>query len=165
MQEIPELESARPEVKRYERQKLVAGLASTFFGLAWLGILGFGVGPVLWPELYVWTGLSPVLRLLAVAFFIGLTSEGLTLPLDFYSSYLLEHRYHLSNQTFAGWVLKRVKGYLVGALRVAHPFRIVCSARKRWPILVVVGDCRLAWSHAHFRADSSRSHPAPLLQG
>jgi STE24 endopeptidase len=39
----------------------------------------------------------------------------LTLPLDFWSSYVLEHRYKLSTQTLAGWAWKHVKALLLGA--------------------------------------------------
>jgi STE24 endopeptidase len=38
------------------------------------------------------------------------------LPVDYYSSFVLEHRYQLSNQTMAAWIVKRLKGYLVGGL-------------------------------------------------
>ena len=38
------------------------------------------------------------------------------MPLDFYSGFVLEHRYQLSNQTVAGWLWHRVKGYAVGGV-------------------------------------------------
>ncbi|MBI4535946.1 MAG: M48 family metallopeptidase, partial [Ignavibacteriae bacterium] len=37
----------------------------------------------------------------------------LTLPLGYYSGYLVEHRYNLSNQTFGRWAWERMKGTLV----------------------------------------------------
>ncbi len=114
MHEFPDLEPAPPEVKRYERQKLFTSLVSMFLNLAWLGILGFFLGNFVWRELAPWTGESAALRLLAVALFVAITSEALTLGLDFYSTYTLEHRYQLSNQTLRGWITKRFKAYAVG---------------------------------------------------
>jgi STE24 endopeptidase len=42
--------------------------------------------------------------------------ELLTLPLDFWSSFVLEHRYHLSNQTLLGWIKKHLLAWLVGGV-------------------------------------------------
>jgi STE24 endopeptidase len=107
-----ELQAASPEVKRYQRQKLSLALVSGLLSLAWMGLLGFALGMELarqYPE-------ERLLRLLASAAVLAVTLELLTLPLDFYSSFVLEHRYQLSNQTLGGWLKKRVKGYLVGGL-------------------------------------------------
>ncbi len=38
------------------------------------------------------------------------------LPLGYYSSYILPHRYGLSTQTFKGWIIDQVKGVLVGGV-------------------------------------------------
>ncbi len=108
-----ELETASPEVKRYNRQKVTVIIVSTFLSLGWLALLGFAFGSQLaakyppFPE-------ERWLRLLVSAAFLGLTLELLTAPLDFYSGFILEHRYHLSNQTLSSWLWKRVKGYFVG---------------------------------------------------
>lgn len=106
------LEPASPEVKRYSRQKITVAFASTVLSLAWMAALGFVFGPQLAPE-YPENG---VLRFLASAVFLGITLELLTAPLDFYSGFLLEHRYHLSSQTLGGWLWKRLKSYLVGGV-------------------------------------------------
>src|SRR5207249_12314290 len=47
---------------------------------------------------------------------VGGGAELLTLPLSFWSSYVLEHRYHLSNQTLAGWIKKQLLAWLVGSV-------------------------------------------------
>jgi STE24 endopeptidase len=112
----PELESASPEIKRYQRQKLQVSIANTLVSFFWLALLGFGLGPHLGAKYTEWFGDNQALRLLASAFVLGVSLELLTLPLDFWSGFVLEHRYHLSNQTFAGWVWKRVKSYLVGGV-------------------------------------------------
>jgi STE24 endopeptidase len=40
--------------------------------------------------------------------------EALLLPLAYWSGFVLEHRFGLSNQSFVRWVWKQVKGWLVG---------------------------------------------------
>jgi STE24 endopeptidase len=112
-----DLEATPAEVKRYQRQKLTARVLGVLLGLAGLAVLALLVGPRLGPLLDAWVGPSPWLRLIAVAALCGVALEGLTLPLDFYSSYVLEHRYGLSTQTLRAWVWRQLKGYLVaGAL-------------------------------------------------
>lgn len=51
---------------------------------------------------------------------LGLTFAGvylvINLPLSFFSSYVLPHRFQLSNQTLKGWTIDLVKGLSLGAL-------------------------------------------------
>lgn len=109
-----ELEPTSPEVKRYQRQKLTAMLGNLLGSVAFLAILAFIVGPPLGVWLRSWLGDDPWLRLLAVAVVLGIGLEAVTLPLRFWSSYVLEHRYDLSNQALGAWIAKQVKGYVVG---------------------------------------------------
>ena len=56
--------------------------------------------------------------LLALFFYIGMLSvfgKLISLPLDFYS-FRLEHRFHLSNQSFASWLWDEAKGWLIGLI-------------------------------------------------
>jgi STE24 endopeptidase len=108
-----DLEPASTEVKRYSRLKQAAALASIGIGLVFALVAAVFVGPRLVPLLDDWTS-SRWLRLIAVAVIYGVALELLTLPLDFWSGFLLEHRYQLSNQSFLGWAWKRIKGYLIG---------------------------------------------------
>jgi STE24 endopeptidase len=111
-----ELEPTSVEVKRYQRQKLIAGLASLALSLAFLGLMAFWAGPAV--DRFVRDHLDSGrwLRLVALAITYGVGMELLTLPLAFWSKYVLEHRYHLSNQTLVGWIWRQVKGYLVGGI-------------------------------------------------
>lgn len=111
-----DLEPTSPEIKRYNRQKITLTIVSSVLSLVWLGVCGFGLGPWLGEKYTEWVGSSDALRLLVSAVVLGVSLEALNLPFDFWSSYVLEHRYGLSNQTFRGWLWKRVKGYLVGAV-------------------------------------------------
>ena len=109
------LEPTSPEVKRYQRLKLTAGVVATAVELAFLASMAFGWGAALGDALSAWLGDRGWLLLIAVAAVVAVGSELLTLPLAFWSGYILEHRFQLSNQTVAAWLWKRVKGYLVAA--------------------------------------------------
>src|ERR1022692_4242883 len=111
-----ELEPASPEVKRYQRHKITIVFVSTILSLTWMALLGFAFGPELGKQYTAWFGHEEWLRLFASAAVLGLTLELLTFPLDYYSGFVLEHRYQLSNQTLTGWLWKRVKGYGVGGV-------------------------------------------------
>src|SRR5262249_20221310 len=111
--ETLELEATPPETKRYQREKLTASIASILLSLALLVVMALLGGPWLDSLIRPWTGPNPWLRLVVLAFFYASTLELLTLPLDFWSGFILEHRYQLSNQTLAGWVWRHIKGYLV----------------------------------------------------
>ncbi|MBM4071443.1 MAG: M48 family metallopeptidase [Planctomycetes bacterium] len=113
---VLELETTSPEVKCYQRQKLSAIVAATALGLAYLAVLGFVAGPLIGHELTVIFGDREWLRLLAMAGLLAIGLEVLTSPIDFWSGFILEHRYQLSNQSLKSWIWKRLKGYLVGGI-------------------------------------------------
>jgi STE24 endopeptidase len=104
------------EVKRYQRQKLTAHVAAVALGIAYTAFLAFWAGPHIDAWLRSWLGDSPWLRLVGIMVTFGGGLELLTLPLDFWSGYTLEHRFHLSNQTLFGWVKKHLLGGLVGVM-------------------------------------------------
>jgi STE24 endopeptidase len=109
-----ELEGSPAEVKRYQRQKLIAGIVSLILSLALLAVTAFSAGPLIDRFVRTWTGDDRWLRLIALGFVYAAGIELLTLPLTFWSSFILEHRYHLSNQSLAAWVWRHIKGYLIG---------------------------------------------------
>ena len=109
-----DLEPASPEVKQYARLKEYATFISLGLSLAAVVVAALFIGPALGRLLGDWIGENRWLRLIAVGFIYAAAMELLTLPLEFWSGYILEHRYGLSTQTFLGWVWKRIKGYLIG---------------------------------------------------
>jgi STE24 endopeptidase len=106
---------APSEVKRYQRQKLLAELAGASVSLAFLAGAAFFAGPWLDGLLRGRAGDNPWLRLPVLAAAYAISLELLTLPIHFWSGFLLEHRYRLSTETPSGWAWRRAKGYLVGA--------------------------------------------------
>jgi STE24 endopeptidase len=109
-----DLEPASPEVKRYQAQKRNVAIASLVIGLVLMAAAAFVFGPSVDRLVRAVVGTNDWLRLIAIGFFYAAAMELLTLPLDFWSGYVLEHRYQLSNQSFPAWVWKRIKGYLIG---------------------------------------------------
>jgi STE24 endopeptidase len=109
-----DLEDTSPEVKRYQRQKLVASISSLVVSLVYLTVAALWLGPILNRGLEGWIGENPWLRLVVLAFVYAAGLEILSLPFDFWSGFILEHRYQLSNQTLGRWVWRRIKGYLIG---------------------------------------------------
>ena len=127
-----ELETASPEVKRYQRQKITVILVNSTLSLGWMALLGFVIGPGLTAQ-YPPFPEERLLRLLASAALLGVTLEILTFPLDFYSGFVLEHRYQLSNQTLARWLWKRVKGYLTPFFSIVviwHPSLFIIAFKR-----------------------------------
>jgi STE24 endopeptidase len=109
-----QLESPSAEVKRYQRQKLTAQLCSAILSLAFLALMALWAGPKLDDWLRPWLGENRWIRLIGLAFVYAAGLEVLTLPLDFWSGFILEHRHQLSNQTLVHWFWRQIKGYLVG---------------------------------------------------
>jgi len=131
-----DLEPTPPEVKRYHREKLTASLGALTVSLIFLAVIAFAVGPQVDRFVRGVVGDNDWLRLIALAVVYGVGMELLTLPFDFYSGYVLEHRYQLSNQTLGGWVWKQVKGYLIagpfGLLLVAGLYALLWFTGPWW---------------------------------
>ncbi len=100
----------------YSRTKLALSLVATAWSWVVLGVLLF-------------TGLSARLRdlsrtlmrgrrgMLAVYFLLfSLITALLALPLDFYSGFVIEHRFGLSTQDLVGWLADQVQGLLIGTV-------------------------------------------------
>jgi STE24 endopeptidase len=111
-----DLQAVPPEVKRYERQKLLVTVLALLLNLATLTVLALFAGPHLDAWLRPWTGDNRWLHLLALGFTYAVILEALQLPLAFWSGYVLEHRYGLSNQTLLRWAWRRLKMYLLGGV-------------------------------------------------
>lgn len=109
-----QLEPASAEVKQYSRLKHSAAVISLVISVSSILVAALVVGPRLEPLLHDWVGDNRWLRLIAVAALLGAALEFLSLPLDFWVGFVLEHRFQLSNQTLGGWLWKRIKGYLLG---------------------------------------------------
>src|SRR5262245_53286723 len=108
---ILELESTPAEVKHYERQKLFVTVVSMVLSLSAIAFMALVGGPYVDHWVRGWVGANGLVRLVVLGFLYAAGLELLTLPLHFWSGFVLEHRYGLSNQTFARWVWRQVKGW------------------------------------------------------
>ncbi|MFC1669267.1 M48 family metallopeptidase [Spirochaetota bacterium] len=96
-----------PREKIYNRIKIRISIISTVLDIAFIAIFAFsGVSPII--ESYI--GMTnPYLRFIAFIMILGLMVSLISTPIDFYSSYILEHRFGLSNQNLTKWLLERLK--------------------------------------------------------
>jgi STE24 endopeptidase len=103
------------QAKQYARISrrvwLLDTLVTTLYLLAWL-FFGWAKSLTGWLRTFT---TNDWLLVLGFAVFFGGVSALLELPLSFYSSHLLPHRFGQSNQDLKGWVLDQLKGVAIGA--------------------------------------------------
>ena len=113
---LPEMDIQNKErtAKKYSKTKQILSLAQSIgFFSAVILILVTGFSKTL--EKIAFDYFSN--EYLALLLFVLFVFEGVSLiffPLDFYSDYILEHKYGLSNQTLGGYFLEKLKGILLG---------------------------------------------------
>lgn len=143
MTEIPAAEPTPAHVKRYQRQKLMAMVAGAVLSVVGLSLLAFVVLPALAPTLAEAANGNRWLLLALVAALVAGCLELATLPLDFWSSYVVEHAHGLSNQTVGRWFLKRLKSWLVGGIlglaMTSGLYAILWSAGDSWWLWATAG--------------------------
>lgn len=101
------------KAKTYNRIKLFTAIASSVvsFGVI-LALVATGATRTL----EVWARSTVPNRygaLLLFALALSIVQMLVTVPIGFYSSYLIEHRYRLSNQSLRQWAWERLKGTLL----------------------------------------------------
>ena len=106
-------EASVSAAKQYAKIKLTLSLVgSLLFFILSLALVAGGATALL--EGFVRSFLvNDYLALLGFAALLGLAEMLLTLPLQFYSGFYLEHKYNLSNQSLRAWLWERLKGLLV----------------------------------------------------
>lgn len=112
------------DVKRYNKIKLIVSLVGgtvTFFFFLIIVVSGLSLSI----EEYVLTITDqPYIALLLFVGVIGTMNGVLSVPFNFYSGFILEHRYQLSNQTLPQWLWESAKGILV-SLPIVTPMVLV----------------------------------------
>jgi len=109
----------KPANKQYNRIKLIISSTSLILDLTlWVAILFFLSTPL--AKMAYRIADNPLIQFYI---FSGLIAAGFSLihfPISFYSGYLLEHRFSLSNQTLSGWLIEKLK-----ALAVSLPLGLI----------------------------------------
>jgi len=104
---------AHSEARRYQKAKLRATLLALALNAFVLVFLALGGGPFLDDVFRGLVGDNRWLRLILFGAVMASTAEIVGLPIDFWSGFMIEHRYGLSNQTLGRWIWRRIKSYLV----------------------------------------------------
>lgn len=100
--------------KKYAKTKRILSLTSTCIFFAIVLILLFaGLSKNISSIVYSYTSNDYIALLIFVAI-IGISESIITFPLGFYSDYILEHKYEMSNQTIGGYFKEKMKGLLLG---------------------------------------------------
>jgi STE24 endopeptidase len=131
-------ETLRPEsldqrAKRYHRARRRLGIARFVLNAAFLlGLLFAGWSVALRDMAWSWTS-NGWAAVLFYVLLLGGISRVLSLPLSFYSGYVLEHRYGLSNLRLGGWVKDLLKSLLLGAAFGIPAVEILYYTLRRFP--------------------------------
>src|SRR5437016_8760453 len=126
----PDAPGAR-EYNRIQRWLEIAGLAITFAFLAVLLATGWTNTLRTW----AYRGAREHFAL-ALFFYVGmllLIAKIIGAPLELYG-FRVEHRFHLSNQSFGAWLWDEAKGWLVSLLLSAMLAELVYWSMRAWPL-------------------------------
>jgi STE24 endopeptidase len=134
-------DSAR--VKRYHRTGRILSVAGFLVDLALLLALLLTGWTITLRTFALHCSTRPWVAVLVYLGIFGIINELAGLPLDFLGGFWLEHRYGLSNLTFAGWVKDHLKGLALGGTLAALGVEFLYAAIRYWPqrwwILCAVG--------------------------
>lgn len=115
-EEIQKKKPGPVDSKRYARTHQIISLTETVIFFSVLIILVFtGLSKKIEEIAYGFTNNNYVAFLIFLAI-TGISEGVINFPLSFYSGYILEHKYGLSNQTLSGYFFEKLKGMLLGLL-------------------------------------------------
>ncbi len=111
--------------KSYNRTKLITGISSSVVSFLLLVLLVW-LDSTRHIAAFAWAvGYYRYIALLLFTATVGILQSLVTLPIGFYSGYIVEHRYNLSNQSLGRWARERLTGSLVGRPLVAVILMVV----------------------------------------
>ncbi|MFA6456916.1 MAG: M48 family metallopeptidase [Bacteroidota bacterium] len=111
-------------VKRYNKVKLIVSLAGGIVSFVFtILLLNYGYTLSIEQLAYSFTA-NPYGALLIFSALFGFISGAVSFPFSFYSGFMLEHRYDLSNQHFGQWLWEHAKGLLV-SLPILTPLAVL----------------------------------------
>ena len=100
--------------KKYNNTKLIIGITKGIISFVLLFLFVY-LGYSFQLENYIRNFLeNDYLVFIIYVFTIGIFSSILFAPVNFYTGFYLEHKYKLSNQTFAKYIIENIKSMLVG---------------------------------------------------
>ena len=131
------------KAKRYAKTRLILSLASTLLSLIILMVLVGSSVSHQWANGAKALSNSRIMQTTLYFSFFSLTFLILEWPLHFYSSFVLEHRYQLSNQTLSKWFLEDAKrqalSFLVALGLVLALYAVIHQTGRLWWLWAWVG--------------------------
>ncbi len=119
--------------KAYSRQKHRLAIINIVLGpLVLILFIALGI-PTHLKNATLFLPTNNYIRLLVFSAFIGVLAYILTLPLGYYSDFILEHRHNLSNQKFRDWVKREIKKGLVSFIISAPLIFSLYAFLRYWP--------------------------------
>ena len=137
---MSESELAARAYARIRYRLLLLDLAVSLAFLIAVQALGFSRDCAAW-----WHRVTPreVLVILGYLFCFGTAYYLVTLPLHFYSTYRLEHRFGLSRMRWTQWCVREAKQLAIsgvlGAALIEGLYALVRHAPVRWPLYATIG--------------------------
>ncbi|HKP52577.1 MAG TPA: M48 family metallopeptidase [Chloroflexia bacterium] len=126
----PERQRLAKEYAHTRRVLFFASLAFMLAGVALLLFTGWSIGLRQWAE-QISADPWATVALYGVA--LGALYTLISLPLDFYSGYILPHRYGLSTQSMGGWALDNVKELALSAVFGLGGLELLYWLLRTWP--------------------------------
>ena len=126
-------EEENDSARAYNRTKRILFLVELSVGLTFLVVLlfsGASISLARWLETISGNTWIVVLLYLTV---VGCAFELLSIPLDFYGGFVLEHKYGQSTQVLPAWAWDELKGILVGAVIGIPVLETVYWLLRRYP--------------------------------
>ena len=129
------------EARQYRRLRLAAAVSDIILDLSCLAAAAFWLArPIdLWLMRWSWLSRLATLRLAALFAIVAGLQLAVSLPLDFYSGYVLEHRFHLSTLSLPGWLWRLLKqaslGTLLGVALCLGLYGIIWTTGAWWWIV------------------------------
>jgi STE24 endopeptidase len=112
------------EAKQYQKIKLTLSIAEMLLMLA---VLFFSIPTGISKQIYqliMPISTDQYIRFLGYSLFFGMFLGIVFSPFSFYTGYILEHKYHLSNQSFKQWLIEGIKGMIV-SLVIGAPLLLI----------------------------------------
>lgn len=131
----------RDKAKRYSCIKYALALIDTAYLVASLLLFqGLGLSRILTDKLA--HSLPYLLILPTYMSIISLTYYLLNLPLNFYQSFVLEHKFALSNQKIKDWILDQIKAgaisYLIALILIGAFYYILARHPANWWLIISI---------------------------
>ncbi len=118
--------------KKYNRIKLGTGIVSSLLSFSLMVYLVATGSSRMLADWCSTTVRHPYGRLLIFSALVGCIQMILTLPCSWYSGFLVEHRFGLSNQTLARWAWEKIKETIVAGPVVAGVLMVLYYCLTTW---------------------------------